>query len=448
MMLQSDMSYAAQIVATVSQPIVVLTDDLEVELVNDAFCRAFQVTKEESQRRRLYDLGNRQWDIPELRALLQAVVNKRQSLNDYRVEHDFEGIGKRVMLLNARHMDRAEGERVVLAINDITQSERQLFELEGRKEFAEKLIDSIRESLLILDWDLRVQSANKSFYDHFHVSPEATEGRLVYDLGNGQWQIPELRELLENVLPEKSSFNDFEVEHDFESIGPRVMSLNGRRLDHLNLIILAIRDITERRQKERRQVAFMGEMQHRVKNILNNVHALTSQTRRRCTDLDQFIDAFVPRLSALARAQDLLMKSPQDSVEVAEIVCVELEAVGAERGTTYSVDGPPVRLKPRDVQAFAMAVHELATNAGKYGALKERQGRVHVEWKIVDDGQKEFRFRWHELGVRIDNKRIERGLGTDVIEKSVPHMLGGSVEFKLNPDGADCRISFPLSRTT
>jgi len=443
-MSRSDERYAQQILATVSQPIVVLTAALEVETVNDAFCTAFDVTSEETENRQIYDLGNRQWDIPDLRRLLHEVLSERNAVWDYRVEHTFEQIGARTMLLNARRMARDDGDdRIVLTIGDITEKERQRHEIVGRQEFAEKLIDSIRESLIVLDWDLRVHSANQSFYNQFRVAPDETEGQMIYDLGNGQWDIPELREALEKILPQEWAFNDYEVEHEFEGIGRRVMLLNGRKLDHLDKIILAIRDITDRRDHERRQQAFMGELQHRIKNLLSNVRSLARQTRRRSSDLDSFLDAFMPRLDALSRAQDLLLKSPDDKGDLADIVRTELDAVGAEEGRTYSAEGPALLLSPRDTQAIAMAIHELATNAGKYGALRGNGGTIRVEWHI-DRSAREIRFRWRELGVRVEAGETGGGFGSEVITKSVPHMLGGTSELDLHADGAECRITFPL----
>jgi two-component system, chemotaxis family, CheB/CheR fusion protein len=114
--------------------------------------------------------------------------------------------------------------------------------------YAESIIDTVRDPLLVLDADLRVQSASRSFYEDFGVKPEETEGRLVYELGNGQWDIPELRTLLEAILPENESFRDFEVTHDFEGLGRRRMLLNARKVrrpgNHSELILLAIEDAT------------------------------------------------------------------------------------------------------------------------------------------------------------------------------------------------------------
>ncbi len=117
------------------------------------------------------------------------------------------------------------------------------------------ILNTVREPLLVLDAKLKVVDANPSFYKTFCVTPQETEGTLIYDLGNGQWNIPRLRELLEQTLPENSVYNDFEVEHDFETIGLKIMHLNARRINReanqTQLILLAIEDVTEREYYKR-----------------------------------------------------------------------------------------------------------------------------------------------------------------------------------------------------
>ena len=117
-------------------------------------------------------------------------------------------------------------------------------------ELLDSILDSVREPLVILDSDLMVVKANRSFYRTFNVFPERTEGMLVYELGNQQWDIPKLRELLEDILPQNTIFNDFEVEHHFEAIGQKIMHLNARKIYsqeiQTQLILLAIEDVTER----------------------------------------------------------------------------------------------------------------------------------------------------------------------------------------------------------
>ncbi|MBL27331.1 MAG: sensor histidine protein kinase [Rhodospirillaceae bacterium] len=437
---------AEAMLETTSQPFLVLDHELRVEKVNRAFLHQFRVAERDTRGHTIHELGNGQWDIPELNRLLHQVQADGGAVCDYRVEHEFEQIGKRVMLVNANHLSRPAGpDNLLLAFNDVTERERIQFELEGRTEFAEKLIDSVREALIVMDWDLRVQSANQSFYESFGVEQAETEGRLIYELGNGQWDIPELRRLLEEVLPNGDAFDDYLVEHEFPTIGRRAMLLNGRRLDHLNLILLAIRDVTEEQNAAARQQAMMGELRHRVKNILNNVRALAVQTWRSSDDPESFIQAFQSRIGALSRAQDLVVASPTEAVSIRDIVRSELVAVGAEEGRHYSIDGPDVRLTPRNAQAFAMTIHELTTNAAKYGALSVDGGRIDMTWKMDRrDGEDRLCFRWRESGVQIAEREPKRGFGSKVIEESLPHMLGGSARLKFHRDGAECLVEYPI----
>ncbi len=138
---------------------------------------------------------------------------------------------------------------IVINIIDITEIRTVQKLAEDAGEYAESIIETVRESLLVLDSSLRVVSGNKAFYETFRISRQQSEGVRVYELCGGKWDIPELRELLEKIIPEKSSFKDFRVEHDFPSIGHRVLVLNARRIEQKggrpHLILLAMEDITE-----------------------------------------------------------------------------------------------------------------------------------------------------------------------------------------------------------
>src|SRR5205823_859050 len=160
--------------------------------------------------------------------------------------------------------------------------------VEDIQNYAQNIVDTVGEPLLILDATLRVQSANRAFYQTFHVSREETENRLIYELGNGQWDIPDLRTLLEDVVPKSSVFNDFELEHTFPVIGRRVMLLNARKLQaghHGELLVLAMEDVTERRRVEvevakakeaaeaanRAKSAFLANMSHEIRTPMNAI---------------------------------------------------------------------------------------------------------------------------------------------------------------------------------
>ena len=308
--------FAESIINTVREPLISLDQDLRVVTVSRSFYEVFKVNPEETVGQLIYDLGNKQWDIPKLRELLETILPLQASFENYEVEHDFSTIGRRIMLLNARQIQRASGKEkiILLAIEDITERkeienglEKTRKELEIIKktadevsEFAESIINTVREPLISLDQDLRVVRVSRSFYELFKVNPEETVGQLIYDLGNKQWDIPKLRELLETILPQKASFENYEVEHDFSTIGRRIMLLNARQIQRASgkerIILLAIEDITERKvieaglvkaHEELKNLAtelertarvkseFLANMSHELRTPLNSINGFS-----------------------------------------------------------------------------------------------------------------------------------------------------------------------------
>jgi two-component system CheB/CheR fusion protein len=308
--------FAESVINTVREPLISLDKDLRVVTVSRSFYEFFKVKPEETVGQLIYDLGNKQWNIPKLRELLETILPQKTSFDNYEVEHVFATIGKRIMLLNARQIQQASGkERIILlAIEDITERreienglEKARKELEAIKisedesrEYAESIINTVREPLIAMDQDLRVVSVSRSFYEVFRVKPEETVGQLIYDLGNKQWDIPKLRELLETILPQKTTFDNYEVEHDFAGIGRRIMLLNARQIHRVlgkkRIILLAIEDITERREIEtglekaheelkalaaelkrtaRVKSEFLANMSHELRTPLNSINGFS-----------------------------------------------------------------------------------------------------------------------------------------------------------------------------
>ncbi|GLK76646.1 hypothetical protein GCM10008171_19000 [Methylopila jiangsuensis] len=203
-------------------------------------------------------------------------------------------------------------------------------------------------------------------------------------------------------------------------------------------------DVSERREAERMRSLLLAELNHRVKNNLATVQALARQTQRSAVDLDDFQATFNARLMALSRAHDLLMRETWSSAQLGELAAVTLAPFGIAAGRV-TVGGDPVRLSPTAAVTMTMALHELASNAQKYGALSVPNGEVALGWAIGDDGRR-LEMAWRESGGPQVNEPARRGYGCRLIERGIVQELGGEARIDFAPDGVACTLLVPLSQ--
>ena len=200
-------------------------------------------------------------------------------------------------------------------------------------------------------------------------------------------------------------------------------------------------DIQDLRALQVRQEVLVGELQHRARNLLGIVAAIADRTVKQ----GGAVEAFEERLQALGRAQGLLSRFGSDTVEVGALVRMELAAHAEMASPRIAADGPRVFLTARQVQNFALALHELATNAVKYGALKGDDGRLAIAWNVVPDGRRRLDLSWVESGVAVDpGAGLRRGYGTELIREALAYALEAQVEYELGRDGVRCRIVMPI----
>jgi signal transduction histidine kinase/DNA-binding response OmpR family regulator len=425
-------SYAQDIVDTVREPLLMLDTNLRVQSANRAFYETFHVSAVETENQLIYELGNGQWDIPDLRTLLEDVIPTSSVFNDFELEHTFPNIGRRVMLLNGRRLRAGSHSAIiVLAMEDVTERRRSEAILREIETYAQDIVDTVREPLLILDTTLRVQSGNRAFYRTFKVSPGETENRLIYELGNGQWDIPALRTLLEDIVPTSSVFNDFELEHDFPSLGRRVMLLNARKLQaghHGELLVLAMEDVTDRRRaeeevakaKEASEVAnqtkslFLANMSHELRTPLNAIVGYSEMLQEEAAE--QSLDSFVVDLEKINASGRQLLALINDILDLSKIEAGKMELFLEDFELGELIDEVAMTIKPMvtknanvlkivqspDIGAMhgdqvkvRQALFNLLSNAAKFtheGTITlnaEREKMDGADWivfRIVDTG--------------------------------------------------------------
>lgn len=326
--------------------------------------------------------------------------------------------------------------------------------------FAEGIVDTVREPVLVLDQDLRVIAANRSFYSAFKVSPEATQGRLLYALGDGQWDIPKLRALLEKILPEKGMMEGYEVEHEFPGLGLRTMCLNARQVSYTGgadtTILLGIEDITERRVLERdkdellrQKDVLLEELQHRIANSLQIIASIILMKARAVQSEETRLhlqDTHKRVMSVAAVQRHLHSPGLDGAVEVTPYLsrlCEALAAsmIGDNRPIALKVVGDRGIVPARQAESLGLIVTELVMNALKHAfADEEIVGVITVgyetagtDWKlsVSDNGVGK------PDGVFAQGKS---GLGTGII-KALAQQLDARVATLAGANGTSVSIT-------
>lgn len=311
---------------------------------------------------------------------------------------------------------------------------------------AQGIVDTLEGPLLVLDKSLCVMSGNHAFFETFRVSKDDTLGQPVFELGNGQWDIAELRNLLLDVVPRSAAVVGYEVTHDFPGLGRRTMLVSARRLVHPDSastsILVVFEDVTERRRVDAEKDILLAETRHRMKNLLSTVRAIANRTAAEGRCGVEYRDAFLGRFEALMDAQDVSL-SGRSTADFADIVDRAARLSPSEEA--FLREGPSVTVAPSQVLPLSMIVHELTTNAMKYGALSVEGGKVVVNWSVAArDGGETLLLEWREQGGPPVSPPGRSGLGSQLIAFSVEQDLGGTVELHFEPAGFRAAFSLPI----
>jgi two-component system CheB/CheR fusion protein len=305
------------------------------------------------------------------------------------------------------------------------------------------LFESTQIPTVFLDRNLKIRSFTPAVKDLFNILP-GDRGRPLTDL-NSRLSLPRLFEDIRYVF-ENGEISEREIsqpetsKHYILRIAPYLDSDR-----HVEGVVVTFLDVTRLAQAQAHQHTLIAELNHRVKNMLMVAIGIAQQTYKSSGSPEAFLEAFIGRLQAMARSYELLSRENWMESSLAELVRTELAPFGSERLT---IEGPEVRLKPKLALSLGMVLHELATNAGKYGALSEPAGRVSIHWSTSAGSAGEgLDFQWTESdGPTVANSR-KRGFGLRLIEKETSYNLGGSAAFDFRPEGLGARIAFPLEES-
>ncbi|HEY6517940.1 MAG TPA: CheR family methyltransferase [Roseiarcus sp.] len=309
--------------------------------------------------------------------------------------------------------------------------------------------------ILFLDPQMRIKRFTPLISELFNIA-EGDEGRLITDFTH-RLDYDDLAKDVRKVLRDLAS-TQREV-HGKDGAWYLTRFKPYRTIeDKIDGVVVTFVDIGERRraedalrESESRMRIMVGELQHRTRNLIGVVMALADRTAIGAEGLNDFRSSFRDRLGALARVQGLLSRAaPAGGVNFDELLASELSAQSAKNGGVLTLDGPKgVALRPISVQALAMALYELTTNALKYGALGQRNGRLNIHWRAETENDAPWIFiDWRERGV--DTARVPAGAkgdgsGRRLIEDALPYQFGARTTFVIEPDGIHCTIALPLS---
>jgi chemotaxis protein methyltransferase CheR len=336
---------------------------------------------------------------------------------------------------------------------------KQFSEVEDACALAQAMVDTVRQPLIVLDRDLRVVAASRSFYEKFSTDPDNTQGKHFYKLGNGEWDIPKLRLLLEKIIPDHGAMDEYEVDHDFRRIGRRVMLLNARIVRyekaHTN-ILLGIEDITVERDLERdkddllrQKSVLLDEVQHRVANSLQIIASIimmkalsveSEETRR------HLHDAHTRVISVAAVQQHLHASAAVGSMEMQPYLSKLCEAlahsmIGEDQSISLKVLGQAGNATCRDAESLGLIVTELVINALKHAFNADtKEGQITVSYEVSGT---DWKLSVADNGIGKPDgvfAQPKSGLGTGIV-KALAKQLDSHVETLSGPKGTTVSVT-------
>ncbi len=388
----------------------------------------------------------------ELRATrerLQATIEELESTNEELKSSNEEYQSLNEELQSANEELETSREELQSVNEELTTVNGELAhrvqELTRATSDLKNFLESTQIATVFLDNDLRVMNFTPAITQVLHLV-ETDVGRPIAHI---KARIP-IEDLYDDVRRVLRTLASAERELTAPDSGTRyiVRILPYRSIDNFIAgVVITFIDVTAITRAEERQRLLLAELQHRVRNTLGVVRSIARRSAETSSSVEDYASHLDGRLNAFARTQAMVTRDPEGGVDLEYLVVEEMLGYNAREGEQLRVSGPPVRFQPKAAETFALAIHELATNAIKYGALSRPNGKVDVSWRLDDRVNPiELILDWQERG----GPRIERpqrkGFGTELLEKTLAFELKGKTMLNYDPSGLHCTIAIPLNR--
>lgn len=447
----------ARLAATYEQATIGISEaDAEGNLlrVNEASCLLTGFTREELLTRGPFFARMRAEDVEAERDLYRRQVAgeiDRYSIDKKIRRKDGSEIFVAVMSSSVRDRD-GRFRYAVRVIQDITERKLAEQQLRASERRLREILEAVPAAIYTTDEAGRITFYNQAAVDF--------SGR-VPTLGSDEWCVswrlywPDGRPMKHEECPMAVALREGRAIRDAEAIAERpdgtrvpfipyptpLFDEAGKVVGAINMLV----DITDRKKDEESLKTLIDELNHRVKNTLATVQSLARKSARHPGSAKEFQERFQGRLMALSEGHDQLTRGNWEQADLRDIVSGALAPYVDELSQQVEVKGPPVRLPPRTALTLTMVLHELVTNAAKYGALSQTGGRIHIEWELQPEAEgRALHLVWEEQGGPAVTRPKKRGFGTQMVERSIPAELGGTASLQFEPTGVRCRISFPL----
>ncbi|HVC57693.1 MAG TPA: PAS domain S-box protein [Stellaceae bacterium] len=435
----------AEMLAQVSDAVISVDDEMRIIYMNAAAGRLYNLTTSDCLGRVLSTIYESRWPHPQEEAAAKIALRERGEWRgqNVHVRHDGRELNVESGITVLRNI-AGQPTGLLAVIRDVTERKQREDKVLVSEIRYRRLFEAAHDGVLILDLDTgKIVEANPFMTQLLGYPHDQLVGKELYQIGLLKDEVASQEMVRRLKRTNQVRYDDLPLEtqrgeqKEVEVVA-NLYDENGRPVIQCN-----IRDITERKHTENHVKMLMAEVNHRAKNLLAVVQAIAQQTAKH-GDAATFVSRFSERIGGLAAGQDLLVNNQWQGVEVSDLVEAQLAHFSDLIGTRVLVVGPAVQLTADAAQGIGMALHELATNAAKYGALSNSEGRVCITWQVTDDTKPRFSMSWLECGGPKIGALTRVGFGQIVIGRMAEAAVQGVATINYEKTGLAWSLSTPL----